>query len=114
QLLSQISPSNSGLGPALYHLAFDRVEDDAGRIDYSDLEIRHLGDIYEGLLQFEADRAAENLAYDAGSDSYVPAEEGAEVSVPVGAVYLRGRSGGRKASGSYYTPQTVVRPLGDE
>jgi hypothetical protein len=114
RVLSEISPSNAGLGPALYHLGFDRVEEDAGRIDYSDLEIRHLGDIYEGLLQFEADRAAEDLAYDARSDSYVPAEDGAEVSVPAGAVYLRGRSGGRKASGSYYTPQIVVRHLVDE
>ncbi|MEX2645328.1 MAG: hypothetical protein WD249_03605 [Gaiellaceae bacterium] len=114
QVLSQISPSNAGLGPALYHLAFDRVEEDAGRIDYSDLEIRHLGDIYEGLLQFEADRAAEDLAYDAASDSYVPAEDGAEVAVLAGAVYLRGRSGGRKASGSFYTPQIVVRHLVEE
>jgi hypothetical protein len=114
QVLARISPSNAGLGPALYHLAFDRVEEDAGRIDYSDLEIRHLGDIYEGLLQFEADRAAEDLTYDPATDSYVAAEDDAEVSVPVGAVYLRGRSGGRKASGSYYTPQIVVRHLVEE
>jgi len=114
EVLSRISPSNTGLGQALYHLAFDRGAEDTGRIDYSDLEIRHLGDIYEGLLQFEADRATEDLAYDSRSDSYVPAEGGAEVVVPAGAVYLRGRSGGRKASGSYYTPQIVVRRLVDE
>jgi len=114
QVLSRISPSNAGLGRALYHLAFDRGEEDAGRIDYSDLEIRHLGDIYEGLLQFEADKASEDLAYDAGSDSYIPAEGGAEVAVRAGDVYLRGRSGGRKASGSFYTPQIVVRQLVEE
>lgn len=113
-VLGRIVPSNAGLGPALYHLAFDRAEEDAGRIDYSDLEIRHLGDIYEGLLQFEADRAAEDLSYDATTDSYVPARDGADIAVAAGAVYLRGRSGGRKASGSFYTPQIVVRHLVDE
>ncbi len=77
RLLARIKPSNAGLGKALYHLAYDEDDDDAGRIDYSDLEIRHLGDVYEGLLQFEADRAREDLAYDSSSDAYVPAEEGA-------------------------------------
>lgn len=114
RLLARIKPSNAGLGKALYHLAYDEDDDDAGRIDYSDLEIRHLGDIYEGLLQFEADRAREDLAYDSSSDAYVPAEEGQAVELPEGAVYLRGRSGGRKASGSYYTPQIVVRHLIEE
>lgn len=114
QILSRVTPTNSGLGEALYRLAVDTDEQDAGRIDYSDLEIRHLGDIYEGLLQFELDRAAEDLAYDAKSDAYLPAGEGDEVAVVAGSVYLRGRSGGRKASGSYYTPQIVVRHVVNE
>jgi hypothetical protein len=110
-LLAQIAPTNAGLGPPLYALAVDADDEDTGRIDFSDLGIRHLGDIYEGLLQFEADRAREDLAYDAKADAYVPASEGAEVRVAADTVYLRSRSGGRKASGSYYTPQIVVRHL---
>ncbi len=110
-LLAQIAPTNAGLGPPLYALAVDADDEDTGRIDFSDLGIRHLGDIYEGLLQFEADRAREDLAYDAKADTYVPAPEGAEVRVAADTVYLRSRSGGRKASGSYYTPQIVVRHL---
>lgn len=42
KILVAIRPSNVSLGAALYHLAYDEQEDDAGRIDYSDLEIRHL------------------------------------------------------------------------
>jgi len=113
-VLARVRPSNADLGPALYHLAVDKDDDDTGRIDYSDLDIRHLGDMYEGLLSFEADRARDDLAYDSGSDSYVPPAEGDAVAVAAGDVYLRGRSGGRKASGSYYTPQIVVRHIVEE
>src|SRR4051794_23008895 len=113
-MLARVAPSNAGIGPALYALAVDADDQDTGRIDFSDLGIRHLGDIYEGLLQFEADRAHEDLAYDAKADAYVPAGDGAEVRVPAGTVYLRSRSGGRKASGSYYTPQIVVRHVVQE
>jgi hypothetical protein len=113
-ILARVRPTNAGLGRALYELAVDRDDDDTGRIDYSDLDIRHLGDMYEGLLSFEADRARHDLAYDAAKDAYVPAGEGDAVAVTAGAVYLRGRSGGRKASGSYYTPQIVVRHVVEE
>jgi len=106
-ILARVRPTNAGLGRALYELAVDSDDDDTGRIDYSDLDIRHLGDMYEGLLSFEADRARHDLAYDAAKDAYVPAAEGDSVAVHADAVYLRGRSGGRKASGSYYTPQLV-------
>lgn len=113
-ILARVSPTNAGIGRALYELAVDRDDDDTGRIDYSDLDIRHLGDMYEGLLSFEADRALEDLSYDASKDAYVPTTKGDAVLILAGAVYLRGRSGGRKASGSYYTPQIVVRHVIEE
>jgi hypothetical protein len=113
-ILARVRPTNAGIGRALYELAVDRDDEDTGRIDYSDLDIRHLGDMYEGLLSFEADRAREDLAYDSAKDAYVPATGGEAVAIPAGAVYLRGRSGGRKASGSYYTPQIVVRHVVEE
>jgi hypothetical protein len=110
-VLASVSPTNAHLAPPLYALTVDTDDEDAGRIDFSDLGIRHLGDIYEGLLQFEADRASEDLAYDAKADAYVPVTGDADVRVSAGSVYLRTRSGGRKASGSYYTPQLLVRHL---
>ena len=69
-----------------------------------------LGDPYEGLLSFEADAGARGPAYDASEGrAYVPAAEGNDIAIAAGSVYLRGSSGGRKASGSCYTPQIVVR-----
>ena len=45
----------------------------------------------------------------------MPAGDDCEaVRVPADTVYLRSRSGGRKASGSYYTPQLVVRHVVNE
>lgn len=114
EILTRVMPTNAELGQALYDLAVDSDEVDAGRIDYSDLDIRHLGDIYEGLLQFEVDRAREPLRYDSGSDAYLPAAGGEKPEVDADDVYLRSRSGGRKASGSYYTPQIVVRHVVNE
>ncbi len=111
KILASARPTNVGLGEALYYLAVDAEDQEAGRIDYADLGIRHLGDIYEGLLQFEADRAREDLAYDNARDAYVSAGASDAVAIEAGQLYLRGRSGGRKASGSYYTPQIVVRHL---
>ena len=110
EILARVAPTNALIGPAIYALAVDADDEDTGRIDFSDLGIRHLGDIYEGLLQFEADRAHEDLAYDAKADTYLPASDSG-IDVRAGAVYLRSRSGGRKATGSYYTPQLVVRHL---
>ena len=46
KILRSTRPTNAGLGPALYHLTVDADDADTGRIDYSDLGIRHLGDIY--------------------------------------------------------------------
>ena len=61
------------------------------------------------MLQFEAERAAEDLAYSDEEDAYVAAAEGESRLVAAGELYLRNKKGGRKASGTYYTPQVVVR-----
>ena len=109
QILASVRPTNAGLGEAIYHLATDADGEQPGRIDYADLGIRHLGDIYEGLLQFEAERAPADLSYSSEEDAYVPAAEGQPVEINEGELYLRNKKGGRKASGTFYTPQVVVR-----
>jgi hypothetical protein len=114
RILAAVEPTNAALGPSLYRLAVDRDTADAGPIDYADLDIRRLGDIYEGLLQFELGRAAEPLTYDPNLDAYVPGPEDVEPDVPVGRIFVRTRSGGRKASGSFYTPQELVRHVVSE
>ncbi|MBP2249711.1 type II restriction/modification system DNA methylase subunit YeeA [Halarchaeum solikamskense] len=81
-------------------------------VDYSSLDERHLGSIYEGLLEYRLDVADEALALDDGE--YVPADEGDTVAVETGEVYLRTDAGERKATGSYYTPEYVVEYIVDE
>ena len=75
-------------------------------VDYSSLDVRHLGSIYEGLLEYELNVADEPLALDDGE--YVSADEGGDVVVQEDEVYLTTGSGERKATGSYYTPEYVV------
>ncbi|WP_418281895.1 Eco57I restriction-modification methylase domain-containing protein [Halorubrum sp. DTA98] len=75
-------------------------------VDYSSLEVRHLGSIYEGLLEYQINVAHEPLAIDDGE--YVIPDEGDDVVVQEGEVYLTTGSGERKATGSYYTPEYVV------
>lgn len=75
-------------------------------VDYSSLDIRHLGGIYEGLLEYQLNIADEPLAVEDGQ--YTPAEEDDEIEVVEGEVYLTTDSGERKATGSYYTPEYVV------
>ncbi|MFC6942988.1 Eco57I restriction-modification methylase domain-containing protein [Salinirubellus sp. GCM10025818] len=81
-------------------------------VDYSSLDVRHLGSIYEGLLEYQIDVADEPLALEDGE--YVPAGEGDEVVVEEGEVHLSTGSGERKATGSYYTPEYVVEHIVEE
>ncbi|AAC82880.1 unknown (plasmid) [Halobacterium salinarum NRC-1] len=89
-------------------LTRSKNNDGGGKIfvDYSSLDVRHLGSIYEGLLEYQLNVADEPLALDDGE--YVSADEGDDVVVQEGEVYLTTDSGERKATGSYYTPEYVV------
>ena len=78
-------------------------------VDYSSLDVRHLGSIYEGLLEYQLNIADEPLALDDGE--YVLADGGSAVAVEPGEVYLTTDSGERKATGSYYTPECVVEHI---
>ncbi|MFW6382713.1 MAG: Eco57I restriction-modification methylase domain-containing protein, partial [Haloferacaceae archaeon] len=91
-------------------------------VDYSSLDVRHLGSVYEGLLEYQLHVADEPLALDDGE--YVPVGgdgeadgddvDAADVAVEPGEVYLTTGSGERKATGSYYTPEYVVEYIVDE
>jgi len=91
-----------------------RSKDGGGKIfvDYSSLDVRHLGSIYEGLLEYQLRVADEPLALEDGE--YVRAGEGDEVIVTEGEVHLTTGSGERKATGSYYTPEYVVEYIIEE
>jgi hypothetical protein len=113
-LLEQIDLPNAVLGPALVALGWDTADDgEEGKIDFGDLGVRHIGTIYEGLLSYEVAFATENLRIDrrAEGEPYVAAHANEAVDVPVGAPHLRSPQGGRKATGSYYTPVFAVERL---
>ncbi len=113
ELLEEATLPDAAFGPALAALAFDpQGEGDAG-VDYGDLEIAHLGRIYEGLLSLKLSLADLPLIYDTRTERWMPAGKEQEPEVQTGQLFYQTESGGRKAAGVYYTPQVIVRHLVD-
>ncbi|MDP9340674.1 MAG: hypothetical protein M3Q23_00920 [Actinomycetota bacterium] len=113
ELIEEARIADSAFGPALAALGFDPEGEDAGAgVDYGDLEITHLGRIYEGLLSLHLSYATEPLAYDGRVERWVPAGR-REPEIAEGQLFYQTESGGRKAGGVYYTPQVIVRHLVD-
>ena len=83
------------------------------RIAYRDLDVRHLGDIYEGLLEYQPKIASEDLVIVSkkGNETVAPKKSAPkhEIAYSEGEVYLLTDKGERKATGSYYTPDYIVR-----
>ena len=107
------------LARAIDRLARDQDEQTLGLvfIDFKSLEVRHLGSIYEGLLEFKLKVAEEDLTTqtEKNQEKYIPlsgvkAKRGRTVEVVVkkGEVYLSNDKAERKASGAYYTPDPIV------
>ena len=84
------------------------------RIAYRDLDVRHLGDIYEGLLEYQPRKLpTEDLVIVSkkGNETVAPKKSSPkhEIAYSEGEVYLLTDKGERKATGSYYTPDYIVR-----
>ncbi|MXY79145.1 MAG: hypothetical protein F4Y94_05545, partial [Chloroflexi bacterium] len=111
--LADIELGDDCIGPALRDLLVDETPDgDVGPVDFRSLSVREFGTIYEGLLESELSRADMDLTVDK-KNVYVPARPKDEVVVPKGDVYFHNRSGERKATGSYFTPEFAVEHLLD-
>lgn len=96
-------------------------------IDYKSLGVRHLGSIYEGLLEFKLRIATEKMAVVKGkkTEEIFPYKEAKKNELPImtigrgknaeervlkkGTVYLENDKRERKATGSYYTPDYIVK-----
>ncbi len=90
------------------------------RVDYRDLAIQHLGNLYEGLLELQPHFAQEAMievrSEESGEDRRViplrtALPQGFErtgTTFGEGIVYLLRDKAERKASGSYYTPNDIV------
>ncbi len=82
-------------------------------VDYRDLAERHLGTIYEGLLEYTLQVAAVPMVEVRSTSKIVPAEGVPKREIMaefrVGEAYLVTDSGERKTTGSYYTPDYIVK-----
>ena len=105
----------------------DARRGDLVMIDYKSLGVQQLGSIYEGLLEFKLRLADEKMAVTRGKKteeiiSYAEAQRSQrailrkgrsknapEWTLPRGAVYLENDRAERKATGSYYTPDYIVK-----
>lgn len=83
-------------------------------VDYGTLDIRHLGSIYEGLLEYKLKLAKTDMAAIKvkGKEKWKPKEEVKRKKiieeVSKGNLYCITDKGERKATGSYYTPGYIV------
>jgi len=98
-------------------LSRSEMRDGSGKgfVDYSSIDVRHLGSIYEGLLEYKL-RVAERpmvAIKSRGKENWAPAKgaNGKKVvdQVEAGKLYLVTDRGERKATGSFYTPDYIVK-----
>lgn len=92
-------------------VALGRDAETGAGIDYSTLEIGHLGHIYEGLLSLRLSVADAALVYDPSKDQYRAQAEGESSDVEPGDLLWQTNEGGRKGGGVYYTRTELVRHL---
>ncbi|MCU4926726.1 N-6 DNA methylase [Halobacteria archaeon AArc-dxtr1] len=113
--------SDQYLAEVIYRVS--TTENDDGRYvlaDYADLDTRHLGSVYEGLLEHQFRIAPEEYAaVEAdGGQVWRPATEVAVAdaveTVEEGDLYVVNDEGERKATGAYYTPDYVVTYIVEE
>ncbi|MFO8007857.1 MAG: hypothetical protein R6V05_08985 [Candidatus Brocadiia bacterium] len=79
-------------------------------IDYRDLGVRHLGSVYEGLLEFKLNIAETHLieGTESGKPVWKPTDDPTKADKKPGDLYLTNDKSERKATGSYYTPDYIV------
>ena len=109
-ILEDAAIPDAALAPALVALARDADDPETG-VDFSGLEIGHLGYVYEGLLSLRLSVADRDYAYDARADRYVTPAPGQPADIAAGELLWLTNEGGRKGAGVYYTRTELVRHL---
>ena len=98
-------------------LSRSTIKNEVGKafVDYSSLDIRHLGSIYEGLLENKLKVAQEDMSTikSGRKEIWIKSKElgnrKAIDNVLKGKLYPVTDKGERKATGSYYTPDYIVK-----
>lgn len=119
--LSQYAIENIYLAEALYELAYlpdPKGEAPAERIDYRDLSVRHLGSLYEGMIEYQLFIAEEELLARRDKDGKVKyllaaknEQKPNDEVVKPGKVYFAQSPHERKATGTHYTAEDLVARL---
>lgn len=93
----------------------DLLEKDGESIDYSSLNVRHLGNIFENLMEYGVRQADRDimLLEDKNGIREVKSKQDSTYSYKQGDLYLASKGGIalRKSTASYYTPDEIVRFL---
>lgn len=110
EVLEVASITDRAIAPALVALARDSQNPEMG-VDFSGLEIGHVGHIYEGLLSLRLSLADQDFHYDERRDRYVAPGDDEEADVSAGDLIWLTNEGGRKGGGVYYTRTELVRHL---
>ncbi|MFQ6044115.1 MAG: Eco57I restriction-modification methylase domain-containing protein, partial [Candidatus Poribacteria bacterium] len=114
--LSEHQMTNAYLSPVLYALAYyERKKGPSTRINYRDMSVRHLGTLYEGILEYKLFVAEEPMVArpTKAGFQFLPESEAGTLKktdrrIPIGGVYFAQSPGERKTTGSYYTPEYIV------
>lgn len=108
--------SNHHLSQVIFLLSTTQLNGTYEPVDYKDLRTRHLGAVYEGLLEHQFMIAETDMVAIIDDDDDEVWEEADEVdedativdSVSAGDLYVSTDDYERKVSGSYYTPKYIV------
>lgn len=119
--LEKYKIANRFLAEALVELAYlsdPKGEKAAERIDYRDLSVRHLGSLYEGMIEYRLFIAEEELLARRDKDGkvkYLSAESNErkpnDEVLRKGKVYFAQSPHERKATGTHYTAEDLVERL---
>ena len=103
------------LASAVHHLtSYQERSNEEKAISYRDMSVRHLGTLYEGLLEHKLFIAKEDTEVRATKDKiqFIPASQGGRIVaghyITAGQVYFGSDRSERKATGSFYTPEYIV------
>ena len=115
---------NDFMSRALYLLSYvesyDHDPDKDYKIPYEDLEVRHLGELYENILEYKvilADAARIRRRSKKGIEILLASEtsqQKGDVLIRKGDVFFGETALERKQTGSYYTPESLVRFINEK
>jgi hypothetical protein len=101
--------TNAYLAQALFELGYMQRKAGIYPVDYCDLTVRHLGTLYEGLLEYRLNLVSQEpvvVRENKGNRIYIPRSQAGvvkrtETILEVGEVYFADDKGERKSSGSF-------------